>query len=309
MAEEQVKTAVAAPKSSKNETQYSKAGKMVMDAISNLNERKGSSFMKIRNYMTAQNPEIDMTRYSKLVKKFILASLEKGDLKTNDETKGIRGFFRIAPEVKKKNNKANKSTSSDKSSASQKKSSKTVSSPKVKKPVSKTVKLPSAVVATTIKKKKTKASSADAEKEQGTKSKKKTATGTKRTKKTEDEASVPKKRAKKTESEAPKPKAKARPKKAKAVVQQDDEIETANNDVESDGGKETETEEPDTVKKVARGKGKKKAAAEKVVADKPEKVVAEKPEKVVAEKPEKPKKSAASKKKKAASVDDDSKEE
>lgn len=95
MAVEQVETAAAAPKTGSKMTQYSKTGKMVMEAIETLNEKKGSSIMKIRNYITTQNPEIDMTRYGKLVKKFILSALEKGDLTNNDETKGIRGSKKI----------------------------------------------------------------------------------------------------------------------------------------------------------------------------------------------------------------------
>lgn len=91
MAEEQVETAVIAPKSDKKKSSYSKTGKLVMDAIVNLNEKKGSSIMKIRNYISSKNPEIDMTRYGALVKKFVLSALEKGELKSNDETKGSRG--------------------------------------------------------------------------------------------------------------------------------------------------------------------------------------------------------------------------
>lgn len=93
MAEEQVETVVqvAAPKTARKITSYSKTGKLVMDAIVNLNERKGSSIMKIRNYISAKNPEIDMNRYGGIVKKFILSALEKGELKSDDETKKSRG--------------------------------------------------------------------------------------------------------------------------------------------------------------------------------------------------------------------------
>ena len=91
MAEEQVETAAAAPKSVNKKPQYSKTGKMVMDAIINLNERKGSSIMKIRNYIASEHPEIDMSRYNKLIKKFVLASVENGELKKNEDSKGSHG--------------------------------------------------------------------------------------------------------------------------------------------------------------------------------------------------------------------------
>ncbi|CAG9797761.1 unnamed protein product [Chironomus riparius] len=251
MAEEQVETAVAAPKSLKRSPQYSKTGKLVMDAILNLNERKGSSIMKIRNYIASKNPEIDMTRYGRLIKKFIVSAAENGELKNSEDSKGSRGFFKIVAENKKKVKKlVEKSSADEKVPTQKKKGSKNAPSPKVKKPVSKTVKLPS-VVATIKKKKTAKANPVEAEKESATKTKKK-ATASKRTKKSEDEVpAVPKKTAKKDSKEVEKPKVK--PKKAKAA----------------------KTKEVETDEKVPKGK-KKKAEAEKS-----EKVAAKKKKKEV----------------------------
>ena len=76
--------AIAAPKAAKK-TQYSKTGKMVMDAIVNLDEKKGSSMMKIRGYISKKNPGLDVHRYHALIKKFLTSSVEKGELKVTEK--------------------------------------------------------------------------------------------------------------------------------------------------------------------------------------------------------------------------------
>ncbi|XP_070492649.1 histone H1-like [Chironomus tepperi] len=196
MAEEQVEAPVVTPKSEKKRTQYSKTGNLVMDAIENLKERKGSTIMKIRNYISTKNPELDMTRYATIIKKFILSAVEKGDLKTSDTEKGVRGHFSIVEKKKPAKKSSKKEKSDEKPSVLKEKTSKNASSPKVKKPVKKTVKMPSAVAPSTVtKKKKTKpqakASPVEAKKESSTK--KKATKGPKSGKIVDNETPEPKK--------------------------------------------------------------------------------------------------------------------
>lgn len=52
---------------------------MILDAISNLNNRKGSSLVAIKHYMT-QNFTVDLTKRAHFIKKALKSGVEKGEI-------------------------------------------------------------------------------------------------------------------------------------------------------------------------------------------------------------------------------------
>ena len=59
---------------------------MVIEAIQNLKDRKGSTMASIRKYVGANN-DVDIHRYGPLMKKFIKSATEKGVLVNKTESK------------------------------------------------------------------------------------------------------------------------------------------------------------------------------------------------------------------------------
>ncbi|XP_026813163.1 histone H1A, sperm-like [Rhopalosiphum maidis] len=101
--------AVSSPK--KKTTKPSTAGKsavpahpstavMVVAAIAELKEKKGSSLSAIKKYMS-NNYNVDSTKLAPFIRKFLKASVVKGSLvQTNGN--GAMGHFKLPVEVKKK---------------------------------------------------------------------------------------------------------------------------------------------------------------------------------------------------------------
>lgn len=73
---------------------------MVVAAITELNEKKGSSLSAIKKYMS-NNYKVDSSRLAPFIRKFLKAAVVKGSLvQTNGN--GAMGHFKLPVEVKKK---------------------------------------------------------------------------------------------------------------------------------------------------------------------------------------------------------------
>lgn len=61
---------------------------MVFEALTELNDRNGTSFFAIKKYIVNKHPNVDLIHWSTYLKKFIKSSIENGSVK---QTKGSAG--------------------------------------------------------------------------------------------------------------------------------------------------------------------------------------------------------------------------
>ncbi|XP_008190049.1 histone H1-like [Acyrthosiphon pisum] len=87
------KSAVAAPA-------HPSTAVMVIAAVKELNEKKGSSLPAIKKYMST-NYKVDSTKLAPFIRKFLKAAVVKGTLLQTNGT-GAMGHFKLPVEVKKK---------------------------------------------------------------------------------------------------------------------------------------------------------------------------------------------------------------
>ncbi|CAI6365716.1 unnamed protein product [Macrosiphum euphorbiae] len=87
------KSAVAAPA-------HPSTAVMVIAAIKELNEKKGSSLSAIKKYMST-NYKVDSAKLAPFIRKFLKAAVVKGSLLQTNGT-GAMGHFKLPVEVKKK---------------------------------------------------------------------------------------------------------------------------------------------------------------------------------------------------------------
>jgi histone H1/5 len=93
---------------------------MVPEAIKKLNEKGGSSLIAIKKYL-ASNYNVDTTKKSFIIKKYLRAALEKGQLVQGKKSKGMTGSFQLPVKEKKKASPAKKKVAPAKKAASTKK--------------------------------------------------------------------------------------------------------------------------------------------------------------------------------------------
>lgn len=69
-----------ATKSAASTTGKLTAKEMVLDAISSLNERNGSSMPAIKKFIAGKYPNVDMQHYMVSIKKFLKLSIDNGTI-------------------------------------------------------------------------------------------------------------------------------------------------------------------------------------------------------------------------------------
>jgi hypothetical protein len=74
------------------------AKEMVSEAITGLNDRRGSSFAAIKKFISGQHPHVDLDHHNMYLKKFIKTSLENGSMLTSGV--GLTGEFCFENHVK-----------------------------------------------------------------------------------------------------------------------------------------------------------------------------------------------------------------
>lgn len=70
------------------------AKEMVNEALTQLNDRSGSSFSAIRKFIAEKHPNVDLDRYNSNMKKYIKSAVENGLIKkTSGGLNTIQGEF------------------------------------------------------------------------------------------------------------------------------------------------------------------------------------------------------------------------
>lgn len=137
VAKSPVKKKAVASKSKKAPASHPSTAVMVTAAVKQLKEKKGSSLVAIKKYLTA-NYKVDASKLAPFIRKFLKAAVTKGVLVQTKGT-GATGLFKLAAEAKKPAKKA--VAASKKPAAKKPKSAKATGTPKKRKaPVAKATK-------------------------------------------------------------------------------------------------------------------------------------------------------------------------